>query len=180
MSTGLIPACAGKTQRWVRVDHAARAHPRMRGENDVARAIGEHPEGSSPHARGKPASYGDFLFRFGLIPACAGKTTHVGCPVCGAWAHPRMRGENKAPKTGSRSSRGSSPHARGKRRVSAAQSFRMRLIPACAGKTGGSCDQWRRRGAHPRMRGENSATSASRSGFGGSSPHARGKRRAWN
>ena len=72
--TGLIPACAGKTGHCPGGCGEHGAHPRMRGENDVARAIGEHPEGSSPHARGKLkiVSYGNAVS--GLIPACAGKT----------------------------------------------------------------------------------------------------------
>ena len=71
---GLIPACAGKTKTDQAVYRSIWAHPRMRGENDVARAIGEHPEGSSPHARGKLASSINYGVRRRLIPACAGKT----------------------------------------------------------------------------------------------------------
>ncbi|ERS40011.1 hypothetical protein HMPREF1292_00495 [Corynebacterium sp. KPL1995] len=50
---------------------------------------------------------------------------------------------------------GSSPHARGKRSICALKIIPCRLIPACAGKTSKGCPRLRRKGAHPRMRGEN-------------------------
>ena len=71
---GLIPACAGKTKRWLEELGVARAHPRMRGENRCCELLKCCVEGSSPHARGKHDTDFHTLRAWGLIPACAGKT----------------------------------------------------------------------------------------------------------
>ena len=127
----------------------------MRGENesDEVRLMNKH--GSSPHARGKHPVAQALKIRFGLIPACAGKTTRPRIYGSGAWAHPRMRGENCVHSQFFQGFSGSSPHARGKLRV------RKQLA--------------RGRMAHPRMRGENPLGSVPCTRPVGSSPHARGK-----
>ena len=71
---GLIPACAGKTSLLLFSLFSARAHPRMRGENSTPATIFSRQTGSSPHARGKPASRAAIDPAERLIPACAGKT----------------------------------------------------------------------------------------------------------
>ena len=53
--TGLIPACAGKTALSSASCALIKAHPRMRGENELAARWRTDPGGSSPHARGKPS-----------------------------------------------------------------------------------------------------------------------------
>ena len=50
------------------------------------------------------------------------------------------------------------------------------LIPAHAGKTPGAANEWSRRGAHPRSRGENFPLGSAWLDPGGSSPLTRGKR----
>ena len=70
----LIPACAGKTGDCADVHGAARAHPRVCGENSETGVVQLFQEGSSPRVRGKPRRP---IFRSPakwLIPACAGKT----------------------------------------------------------------------------------------------------------
>ena len=53
---GIIPACAGNTC-WLGVLPVVwRDHPRMRGEHTVSSITHFLPQGSSPHARGTPAS----------------------------------------------------------------------------------------------------------------------------
>ena len=51
---GLIPAHAGKTRGPPRAPDTAPAHPRSRGENEIARAEDVNSNGSSPLTRGKP------------------------------------------------------------------------------------------------------------------------------
>ena len=53
--------------------------------------------------------------------------------------------------------------------------YNLRLIPACAGKTGDDCEAGDRRGAHPRVCGENAALDRSPKALQGSSPRVRGK-----
>ena len=51
------------------------AHPRSRGENIKAWALGALVAGSSPLTRGKPGQWLSMLYLLGLIPAHAGKTS---------------------------------------------------------------------------------------------------------
>ena len=69
---------------------------------------------------------------------------------------------------------GSSPHARGTRRVRPPPERRTGIIPACAGNTICKNGLPRRRGDHPRMRGEHASTAFASPLMAGSSPHARG------
>ena len=154
---GLIPAHAGKTSASGTGMGGPRAHPRSRGENAVARNKVTNNIGSSPLTRGKRIIVFRFRFRLGLIPAHAGKTPGV--------AH------------GSTSGSGSSPLTRGKRNHPRLHQARHGLIPAHAGKTWWSCEPSLHVGAHPRSRGENSATASVVSLTQGSSPLTRGKRR---
>ena len=70
---------------------------------------------------------------------------------------------------------GSSPLTRGKPRREPIDCSHQGLIPAHAGKTGGSASTERTQEAHPRSRGENIASLASLSKRRGSSPLTRGK-----
>ena len=114
-SKRLIPARAGNTVRNCSGAAKSTAHPRSRGEHtkDAIDAISS--------AR--------------LIPARAGNTdlschAHFMCP-----AHPRSRGEHFLAGVIATSSTGSSPLARGTRKVSDFLSLFFRLIPARAGNT---------------------------------------------
>ena len=131
----LIPACAGKTsysnieQDWLR------AHPRVCGENQVIPALTTSAPGSSPRVRGKRwTDRYDFL-RYRLIPACAGKTLPYGKGALKPRAHPRVCGENFRLSVIVRGKTGSSPRVRGKLVCSSVNVLKLRLIPACAGKT---------------------------------------------
>ena len=70
---------------------------------------------------------------------------------------------------------GSSPLTRGKRRAAFAHTTHPGLIPAHAGKTAGPPPPISTQTAHPRSRGENSASTLSSAKLEGSSPLTRGK-----
>ena len=94
---GLIPAHAGKTSTRRGSRSPSWAHPRSRGENNVAWHDPATPTGSSPLTRGKPRVSANSWAMAGLIPAHAGKTLpsrHARSP---RGAHPRSRGENPQP-----------------------------------------------------------------------------------
>ena len=95
-SGGLIPACAGSTATINGVDHTHAAHPRMRGEHSPICCRVACWGGSSPHARGARGGEVDEYRIPGLIPACAGSTSHSTRTVRALRAHPRMRGEHSA------------------------------------------------------------------------------------
>ena len=74
-------------------------------------------------------------------------------------------------------SRGSSPLTRGKPVLAVLADRQERLIPAHAGKTAHAPVRAHTGRAHPRSRGENSATPTVKGEFKGSSPLTRGKHR---
>ena len=86
-----------------------------------------------------------------------------------------MRGENAAVVTAAFSSKGPSPHARGKRPRLRTHPGRRGTIPACAGKTRPAAASRTASPDHPRMRGENRVDSTNTNVDDGPSPHARGK-----
>ena len=71
--------------------------------------------------------------------------------------------------------KGSSPLTRGKRVAASAVCVTDGLIPAHAGKTDAPAESGYAPRAHPRSRGENSATALAMSYTRGSSPLTRGK-----
>ena len=112
---GLIPAHAGKTRpcRW----RARRlpAHPRSRGENQIASPICRMALGSSPLTRGKLTHDRHVCRPPGLIPTHAGKTICRVFALVAPGAHPRSRGENRGLGVAGLGVHGSSPLTRGKR-----------------------------------------------------------------
>ena len=149
-----IPACAGNACVRAYGPNNTTVHPRMRGERKTSDLCKQHPDGSSPHARGTQAcrQCGGNCARF--IPACAGNAFR------GRLAPPVFNG--------------SSPHARGTPVPGGVDCLGRRFIPACAGNA--RRELFLRDGAtvHPRMRGERSGHAEANGCESGSSPHARG------
>ena len=174
VARGIIPACAGNTSSKWSCTGGTRDHPRMRGEHDRGHKLHSRAGGSSPHARGTPASVHHVLASTGIIPACAGNTTISTSATFGARDHPRMRGEHSARHRVRLRVPGSSPHARGTLPVDSADAPEHGIIPACAGNTGTATYGRPSSGDHPRMRGEHPLVRMARVVVRGSSPHARG------
>ena len=155
LSTGLIPAHAGKTRVVSSAGRQAAAHPRSRGENRLFRSPYWWRFGSSPLTRGKHVALAHGAAVSGLIPAHAGKTNaRRGIKYRGA-AHPRSRGENDLAEGAGCEVSGSSPLTRGKQVPDRPVTHKGRLIPAHAGKTTARTPSGSRSRAHPRSRGEN-------------------------
>ena len=131
--------------------------------------------GSSPLTRGKHQANRVGIHSSGLIPAHAGKTFVFPRPARIDAAHPRSRGENVQPATAEQIDVGSSPLTRGKLSTAATSLWRLRLIPAHAGKTNSDDDRHQGCEAHPRSRGENAGLTRDIAGTDGSSPLTRGK-----
>ena len=131
--------------------------------------------GSSPLTRGKPTPPGAFLCLCRLIPAHAGKTRDSSLGMRRCRAHPRSRGENRPPRGGQKTRRGSSPLTRGKPPPCRFAFDRGRLIPAHAGKTLLYHTFPGLSKAHPRSRGENKEGTVIKNRELGSSPLTRGK-----
>ena len=175
--SGLIPAHAGKTEVGGGFDGVHWAHPRSRGENQLASSRPSQARGSSPLTRGKPSAPRRNRRGARLIPAHAGKTRGGRGRRPHLRAHPRSRGENRSGRTARELRRGSSPLTRGKL-VRACMSVAFRgLIPAHAGKTPANHAPSEASRAHPRSRGENFRRSSAPARTWGSSPLTRGKPR---
>ena len=154
-TAGLIPACAGKTERRHMRIIGSWAHPRVCGENPLASSSRPASPGSSPRVRGKPC-LSEYPARSArLIPACAGKTKFDDTEHADDAAHPRVCGENLSRMTTKIATAGSSPRVRGKQEATTARRRAAGLIPACAGKTGTRSPRAADRAAHPRVCGEN-------------------------
>ena len=171
---GIIPACAGNTyRRWQGQGHR-RDNPRLRGEHWTGYDIESTVAGSSPLARGTPGHPREADHDRGIIPACAGNTGSSISSNHPPWDHPRLRGEHYAVGVNSRSEWGSSPLARGTRRLLTRKCSASGIIPACAGNTTLYRRSWRNGKDHPRLRGEHEELLRRRGFPRGSSPLARG------
>ena len=90
----------------------------------------------------------------GIIPACAGSTRDRTCAHTACGDHPRVRGEHLAMLVSVPYSGGSSPRARGARRMALCGVATSGIIPACAGSTSAARGRPPRPWDHPRVRGE--------------------------
>ena len=112
-----------------------KVHPRWRGEHATAMDWINTEDGSSPLARGTQVNIARDLERDRFIPAGAGNTRSSRRRTPGGPVHPRWRGEHDATMAHIMAGNGSSPLARGTRRVGSAAQQPERFIPAGAGNT---------------------------------------------
>ena len=149
-------------------------HPRSRGVYYDISGVEWQGGGSSPLARGLLGPRGWRVGVVGIIPARAGSTPRLGAPRSTHRDHPRSRGVYYSFSRSSCICRGSSPLARGLRRICLTQSFPVGIIPARAGSTRGVPRVSQRTQDHPRSRGVYLADLITYILKEGSSPLARG------
>ena len=128
-----IPACAGNASGQPSAILICPVHPRMRGERRKRSRRRKPDTGSSPHARGTPSPTTAVTCRNRFIPACAGNALTRAAFLTNDTVHPRMRGERVRIAQPAGRATGSSPHARGTRRMLRLFNRGHRFIPACAG-----------------------------------------------
>ena len=149
----------------------------MCGENSWKSAVVSRSGGSPPRVRGKQNPFHNLITDIRITPACAGKTATGHAIPCQGWDHPRVCGENSAPRSAPAPAKGSPPRVRGKRAPAPTVLPQNRITPACAGKTVyeywlGNLPQ-----DHPRVCGENMPPSVYYDAHEGSPPRVRGKRK---
>ena len=93
-TTGITPACAGKTLLPYSNFSANRDHPRVCGENLETPNIIQISLGSPPRVRGKLNQLIAIVVRNRITPACAGKTGTGLVDSINPKDHPRVCGEN--------------------------------------------------------------------------------------
>ena len=140
--------------------------------------MASYPWGSSPLTRGKLVQRERKVCPPGIIPAHAGKTITNTHDRKRSRDHPRSRGENASAASAKLPTEGSSPLTRGKRQVRGLPGALDGIIPAHAGKTGNGPPRTVFRWDHPRSRGENILSHATKTLVSGSSPLTRGKLKA--
>ena len=154
-STRITPACAGKTGRVSSQYINPKDHPRVCGENLFLEVRIKSQAGSPPRVRGK--LIGGVLKKksIRITPACAGKTRCSRVDEAIHEDHPRVCGENQQVLSLSRVLLGSPPRVRGKLHENDLISSRVRITPACAGKTLSFVIVFSSFWDHPRVCGEN-------------------------
>ena len=150
-------------------------HPRVRGEKLTSPAGKAANEGSPPRARGKVPHLFYLMVVGGITPACAGKSKLAIAIAPILQDHPRVRGEKLILKLMVLPILGSPPRARGKDAQTQRKYRRMRITPACAGKSFCSNVVYKCAWDHPRVRGEKFRLCLSAMMVIGSPPRARGK-----
>ena len=94
------------------------------------------PRESPPRARGRVKGLVMDGVVDGITPACAGKSGQPRAYSAGARNHPRVRGEERPPRSQRKSPAESPPRARGRGLVDRIQGIGGGITPACAGKRG--------------------------------------------
>ena len=92
---GITPAHAGKSDTCPIRSGDSRDHPRACGEKLNCSLNGFAIRGSPPRMRGKALRRGASLFRNGITPAHAGKSSLPSIYCRGSWDHPRACGEKR-------------------------------------------------------------------------------------
>ena len=113
----IIPARAGFTTEVTLCNVPWEDHPRSRGVYVLEQPPAPWPGGSSPLARGLLTYNEASLNEYGIIPARAGFTLRTPSPNRRARDHPRSRGVYPCQSSSRHSSDGSSPLARGLRKI---------------------------------------------------------------
>ena len=173
-SCRIIPARAGFTLASTSATRPRWDHPRSRGVYSLWDMLEKLKDGSSPLARGLHLTVSRRQPAARIIPARAGFTPR--CPVLRHYQgdHPRSRGVYDFPAPHRHSAWGSSPLARGLRRVDRHPDWRSGIIPARAGFTAPGGRRLPGRSDHPRSRGVYCRPDSRSGSRAGSSPLARG------
>ena len=178
LHVGIIPARAGFTARSARHFISAEDHPRSRGVYIPPGLDCSGLVGSSPLARGLHRAAARLLLAPGIIPARAGFTRVQGCPSARRRDHPRSRGVYVRGRGSPVGGRGSSPLARGLPGLAVGDRAAVGIIPARAGFTQRGVQNLAGAPDHPRSRGVYGAEAPAPFQTSGSSPLARGLRKA--
>ena len=170
----IIPARAGFTIALWGSPRGTTDHPRSRGVYNKPATWTDPDLGSSPLARGLRRSRRWPRRRPGIIPARAGFTSTACCEDAAEKDHPRSRGVYDGRTLALTDDEGSSPLARGLRRMPHIDRLGIRIIPARAGFTSPHASLSASRRDHPRSRGVYGGCRILTGSASGSSPLARG------
>ena len=174
MNLRIIPACAGNRHLYWCRKQPNKDHPRVCGEQLWDSDYRNVVKGSSPRVRGTVVVSRAYVYRVGIIPACAGNSFSPFFRAGISRDHPRVCGEQFAAYGVGTDLKGSSPRVRGTGKASNFSIENGRIIPACAGNSWEvlfiAFFFW----DHPRVCGEQSGAGFKVDTRTGSSPRVRG------
>ena len=195
---GIPPACAGKTRNGIAGTDGGRDHPRMCGKDRFNLCLVASYTGSPPHVRerqtagrrrlwytvGSPPHVRErHQYRYvpgltaRITPACAGKTIYYRNWPRTPWDHPRMCGKDAYYQCLAIHLIGSPPHVRERLNLIFDEFDKVRITPACAGKTAAWLFFFSLRQDHPRMCGKDIVSGNAKFFSPGSPPHVRERHR---
>ena len=149
-----IPACAGNRSRSPAPRGLPPVHPRVCGEQVLARRYLLLISGSSPRVRGTANPDEQIRFQNRFIPACAGNSVFILVGTTRETVHPRVCGEQHHSAAEYETAAGSSPRVRGTESSADCPDAGQRFIPACAGNRMASQSAPAATAVHPRVCGE--------------------------
>ena len=153
-SSGITPACAGKSAIPCFWPLPHWDHPRVCGEKYSTRPYLSDEWGSPPRVRGKVTSLIPALPLHGITPACAGKSGTTRRKAGNKWDHPRVCGEKRRDRLDYYVPQGSPPRVRGKGAQGRPSPGHPGITPACAGKSAAAPLVSTPARDHPRVCGE--------------------------
>ena len=174
-TTGITPACAGKSPFFPGVPGLRWDHPRVCGEKNIPQIHISRSTGSPPRVRGKVVESWNSCVFSGITPACAGKSRATAAQQRAGRDHPRVCGEKLIASKRETLCTGSPPRVRGKAFIAEIRTRAVRITPACAGKRRGRGTLCTQGQDHPRVCGEKVNLGALLSLPIGSPPRVRGK-----
>ena len=133
-SSGITPACAGKSLWCAQGQAQERDHPRVCEEKNFLLLMTSRRSGSPPRVRGKVDALSDIIQDYGITPACAGKSHWESLRRSPPEDHPRVCGEKDKSRVKVIPSQGSPPRVRGKENHAGLWAKSNWITPACAGK----------------------------------------------
>ena len=151
---GITPACAGKRNTLTALESTSGDHPRVCGEKIRFLFHLLQEMGSPPRMRGKALVLAAEKVKFGITPACAGKSRHQFLTANRLWDHPRVCGEKGFVNHDWKGLEGSPPRMRGKEGGADPGRTEPGITPAYAGKSSRQPGAGRWRRDHPRVCGE--------------------------
>ena len=172
---GSTPAWAGTTAVGVTRPQAGMEHPRV-GEDDGTSSPGEVMAfGAPPRGRGRPHHRWAAAHPARSTPAWAGTTTRRARPRCRPGEHPRVGGDDLRRAALIVGGRGAPPRGRGRPALKGEGGEPRGSTPAWAGTTRLPRGSSSTAGEHPRVGGDDTSSSTSRSQSHGAPPRRRGR-----
>ncbi len=131
--------------------------------------------GSPPRVRGEVTAWSQRSVYRGITPACAGRSNQEAATSTIAKDHPRVCGEKGGRCYNRLDTKGSPPRVRGEAFQERQKGRNGRITPACAGRRTIRLRIRPQNSDHPRVCGEKSVRSTTRSQWRGSPPRVRGE-----